>query len=278
MRNESTKLNDQEIEDAIAEIKKLKDEKNISWSYLFKHYPDTGSSSASALNKAVNKHSVIVNYEGILEFLRGSKTLDRGRKVDKQVRQEWADAIVKRKEELGITFDEMFYFYKGHNQRSKGNFIEQVRRGYGGYLVDLIKWLNNLTLEDLEILRAPSREEAEKRKAQLEENKKYVCEIKETKEKYNLSIAFIFDNTNHGCKTPYALTKAIKTADKANFKAIAEDLKSLDIEKIKEIKKVKKEKPKQYKNRYGRPFEGRRLVRVYAKENGLFGLQREYLE
>ncbi len=167
----------------------------------------------------------------------------------------------------------------------------------------MIKWLNDLTLEDVELLRAPSKEEAEKRKAQLEENKKYVCEIKEIKEKYNLSIAFIFDNTNHGCKTPYALNKAMKTAEKANFKAIAEDLKSLDIEKIKTIKKVKKEKPKQYKNRYGRPFEGRRLVkkvkkekpkqyknrygrpfegrrlvRVYAKENGIFGLQREYLE
>lgn len=278
MLNKMTKLNDQEIEDAIKEIKKLKDEKNISWTYVFKHYPDTGSSSASALNKAVNKRSVIVNYEGLLKFLRNAKCQERGRKVDKQVRQEWAAAIAKRKDELGITYDEMFFFYKGHGKITKGNFIEQVRRGYGKYLVDLIKWLNDLTLEDLELLRAPSREEAEKRKAQLEENKKCVCEIKEIKEKYNLSIAFIFDNTNHGCKTPYALTKAMKTADKANFRAIAEDLKSLDVEKIKARKKVKKEKPKQYKNRYGRPFEGRRLVRVYAKENGLFGLQREYLE
>lgn len=278
MQNKMTKLNEQEIEDAIKEIKKLKDEKNISWTYVFKHYPDTGSSSASALNKAVNKRSVIVNYEGLLEFLRNAKCQERGRKVDKQVRQEWAAAIAKRKEELGITYDEMFAFYKGHGKITKGNFTEQVRRGYGKYLVDLIKWLNDLTLEDLELLRAPSKEEAEKKKAQLEENKKYVCEIKEIKEKYNLSIAFIFDNTNHGCKTPYALTKAMKTADKANFRAIAEDLKSLDIEKIKARKKVKKEKPKQYKNRYGRPFEGRRLVRVYAKENGLFGLQREYLE
>lgn len=278
MQNKNAKLNDQEIDDAIKEIKKLKNEKNISWSYLFKHYPDTGSSSASALNKAVNKHSVIVNYEGILEFLRGSKTLDRGRKVDKQTRQEWANAIAKRKEELGITFDEMYFFYKGHGKITKGNFIEQVRRGYGKYLVDLIKWLNDLTLEELEILRAPSREEAEKKKAQLEENKKYVCEIKEIKEKYNLSIAFIFDNTSHGCKTPYSLNKAMKTADKANFKAIAEDLKRIDFEKIKASKKVKKEKTKQYKNRYGRPFEGRRKVQIYAKENGVFGLQKEYLE
>ncbi len=254
MLNKMTKLNDQEIEDAIKEIKKLKDEKNISWTYVFKHYPDTGSSSAGALNKAINKRSVIVNYEGLLEFLRNAKCQERGRKVDKQVRQEWADAIAKRKDELGITYDEMFFFYKGHGKitkgnfieqvrrgygkylvdlikwlndltledvellrapskeeaekrKAKGNFIEQVRRGYGKYLVDLIKWLNDLTLEDVELLRAPSKEEAEKRKAQLEENKKYVCEIKEIKEKYNLSIAFIFDNTNHGCKTPYALTR-----------------------------------------------------------------------
>ena len=278
MLNKMTKLNDQEIEDAIKEIKKLKDEKNISWTYVFKHYPDTGSSSAGALNKAINKHSVIVNYEGLLEFLRNAKCQERGRKVDKQVRRKWAAAIAKRKDELGITYDEMFAFYKGHGKITKGNFTEQVRRGYGKYLVDLIKWLNDLTPEDLELLRAPSKEEAEKKKAQLEENKKYVCEIKEIKEKYNLSIAFIFDNTNHGCKTPYALNKAMKTAEKANFKAIAEDLKSLDVEKIKTIKKVKKEKPKQYKNRYGRPFEGRRRVQIYAKENGIFGLQREYLE
>ena len=88
MLNKMTKLNDREIEDAIKEIKKIKDEKNISWTYVFKHYPDTGSSSASALNKAVNKRSVIVNYEGLLEFLRNAKCQERGRKVDKQVRQE----------------------------------------------------------------------------------------------------------------------------------------------------------------------------------------------
>ena len=57
MARVNTKLDDWEIADAVEEIKRLKFEKSISWDYIFKHYPNNGSSSGSALMKAVSKHS-----------------------------------------------------------------------------------------------------------------------------------------------------------------------------------------------------------------------------
>ena len=278
MARVNTKLDDWEIADAVEEIKRLKFEKSISWDYIFKHYPNNGSSSGSALMKAVSKHSVIVNYEGIIEFLKSAKYQIREPKADKQTREERAEAIAKRKEELGITYDEMFKFYKGHNKKTKSVFIDQVRRGYGGYLVDLIKWLNELTPEDLATLRMPSEEEIQEQKRRFEENGQYINEIKEMKEKIGLTWRFIFENTNNGCKNAYALRRAMETASGTDFKTVLNDLKNADIKTRKKDKKKRKAKVSSNKNRYGKVFEGRRLVRVYAKENGVFGLQAEYLE
>lgn len=268
----NTKLNDREIKEAAKEIEKLKKEKNITWQYVFDHCPNTGKKSVKTLNVAVSTHMPSVNYECILEFLRSAKCQDRKNKIDRTVRHERANAISKRRKELGISYDEMFRFFEGRGKINKNTFIDQVRRGYGGYATDLIEWLNNLTPEALEELRRP--------KKCFEENNVYINEINEIKEKHNLTWKFLFENTDNGCKNKYYFRKAVETADGMDFEKVYKDLKKIDFKGLEatEKKKTKKKRTKSYKNRYGRPFEGRRLHKIYAKENGVFGLQKEYLE
>ena len=272
----NTRLNDLEIAEAVEEIKKLKDEKNITWKYVFDHCPNVGKKSVKTLTVAVSTHSVAVNYEGILEFLRSAKCLDRVNNTPARI--ERANAISKRKKELGISYAEMFRFFEGRGKISKNTFIDQVRRGYGGYTTDLIKWLNELTPEALAELRRPSEEEAQEFRKHFEENSLYIDEINKIKDDNNLTWNFLFSNTDNGCKNKYRFKKAIETASGTDFKRVYEDLKKIDFEKMNETKKAKKKKSKSYKKRYGRSFEGRRLHKVYAKENGVFGLQMEYLE
>lgn len=274
----NTKLNDQEIAEAVEEIKKLKKEKNITWQYVFDHCPNVEKKSVKTLTVKVSAHSVAVNYESILEFLRSAKCQDRVNKIDTAVRKERADAISKRKKELGISYAEMFRFFEGRGKISKNTFIDQVRRGYGGYTTDLIKWLNELTPEALAELRRPSEEEVQELKKHYKENSLYIDEINKIKDDNNLTWNFLFSNTDNGCKNKYHFKKAIETASGTDFKRVYEDLKKIDFEKMNETKKAKKKKSKSYKKRYGRPFEGRRLHKIYAKENGVFGLQTEYLE
>lgn len=267
-------MNQETKREQAQEIKKIRAELKIPWEVIFNEFKGHNHKNYESLRASVSRGKSECIPE-LLEFLKGLSKADIQRIVYKGSEAKKYEAIFyevcELRRKLGIPW---LSIYEEFEHENLGAFKSLSSNKHAKYLPDLLEFMKNLSQKDIDRMKASHMTIHGNIKSVSEEDKKTAKEILELKKERGITWEQIYKHFEpKEYKTCNGYIESVKKGYVKNLPEILEYIKT-----VKKDKDTKKERKTKKWGRAGSYYNGRRMVRVYTIEDGVFMLKEEYLE
>ncbi len=267
-------MNQETKREQAQEINKLRKMYSLTWQSIYNEFKQHNHKNSEAFRISVTRGKSNCIPE-LLEFLKGLSKADIQRIVYKGSEAKKYEVIFyevcELRRKLGIPW---LSIYEEFEHENLGAFKSLSSNKHAKYLPDLLEFMKNLSQKDIDRMKASHMTIHGNAKSVSEEDKKIAKEILELKKERGITWEQIYKHFEpKEYKTCNGYIEGVKKGYVKNLPEILEYIKTVKKEEV-----TKKERKIKKRGRAGAYYNGRRMVRVYTIEDGVFMLKEEYLE